>query len=393
VEVEERKKKNDGAVKDAEDNYIDDEEDARRRRAYREPSEIMPGLFVGTYSQSCDHAMLRRKGIRYLLCVKGSSRVPPRDFELHHAPLSDYGRTDLEDMFEEAFPFIQKAEQERAGILIFCSQGVNRAPTTAIGYLMHSRHWSLKKAYEYVQSRRPQASPHEKYFEQLAAYELRLMGTNSYDESTRPESLQEFMRREIANMNMRGQSSMIEIQDSTAKPVLPPRTRINANVTSSNITKTTQVGNVLSSPVSEAPRLPSPPRRGSTHFSFANDTNGTVSMESKSSSIAKISPITSVNSAVRHLPGSVNVNVSSDPRMPRRALTPRGRPPLPLGSRRRSVSTGNLFSRRSSGGSGGHKAAVVTRSPHSSTGASMRAQGHRREHSGGSGAGYIFPAI
>uniref|UniRef100_A0A7S3YF42 protein-tyrosine-phosphatase n=1 Tax=Lotharella globosa TaxID=91324 RepID=A0A7S3YF42_9EUKA len=157
--AEEEKKKN---GEDDEEHYIDEKEDARRRRAYREPSEIFPGLYVGTYSQSCDHAMLRRKGIRYLLCVKGSSRVPPREFEMHHAPLSDFGRTDLEDMFEEAFPFIQKAEAERAGILIFCSQGVNRAPTTAIGYLMFSRQWSLKKAYEYVQSKRPRASPHEK---------------------------------------------------------------------------------------------------------------------------------------------------------------------------------------------------------------------------------------
>jgi len=207
--AEEEKKKN---GEDDEEHYIDEKEDARRRRAYREPSEILPGLYVGTYSQSCDHAMLRRKGIRYLLCVKGSSRVPPREFEMHHAPLSDFGRTDLEDMFEEAFPFIQKAEAERAGILIFCSQGVNRAPTTAIGYLMFSRQWSLKKAYEYVQSKRPRASPHEKYFEQLTAYELRLMGTNSYDESTRPESLQEYMRREIANMR-NGQSFSIVSMD------------------------------------------------------------------------------------------------------------------------------------------------------------------------------------
>mmetsp|Transcript_3355 Transcript_3355/g.7868 ORF Transcript_3355/g.7868 Transcript_3355/m.7868 type:complete len:434 (-) Transcript_3355:211-1512(-) len=191
---------------DDDDDHISFKESERIRRAYRIPSQILEHLFVGTYAQSCDHSMLREKGIKYLLSLKGSSRVPPRDFRLCHLPVSDYGRTHLPTAFKTAFPFIDRAISEKAGVLIFCSQGVNRAPTMTLGYLMYSKRWPMKECYEYVRSKRPQASPHEKYFDQLMEYELSLFGSNSYNVETRPESLQEYMRKHIIAMRLEAQN-------------------------------------------------------------------------------------------------------------------------------------------------------------------------------------------
>jgi len=155
---------------------ISEEDAERKRKAYRTPSKIIDHVYVGTYHQSLDSAMLRKMGIQYLLCLKGSSRYPPRDFKYKHAPLSDYGRTDLQKFFQKVFPFIEKSQKEGSSILIYCSQGVNRAPTTAIGYLMFKKRWTLKRAYEYVRGKRSQSSPHEKYFQKLMEYEKLLYG-------------------------------------------------------------------------------------------------------------------------------------------------------------------------------------------------------------------------
>mmetsp|Transcript_2358 Transcript_2358/g.3532 ORF Transcript_2358/g.3532 Transcript_2358/m.3532 type:complete len:249 (+) Transcript_2358:276-1022(+) len=177
--------------------------------------------------------------------------MPPKDFKLMHCPLSDYGRTDLNVFFKKVFPFIDKAQVEGKGILIFCSQGVNRAPTTTVGYLMHSKRWSLKEAYEYVRKKRPQASPHEKYFDRLLKYETSLFGVNSYTEADRPESLQEFMRKCIGKMRLKGEIDDINPSGEQARaagnncpdtvitspqyPVLCPINKKNSSMSSSGI--------------------------------------------------------------------------------------------------------------------------------------------------------------
>ena len=166
----------------------------RLRRSYRTPSLIVPGVYIGNYKQIFDARMLAERKITHLLCTSQSMRVRDDDMACAHAPLDDRGRTDLSAVFEKAFSFIDKALSTGGSVLVYCRQGVNRSPTVVMGWLMKNKQWTLKQAYEYVQAKRPQAWPHERYFAKLSEYERQLHGRNSYTAETAPKSMQQEMR-------------------------------------------------------------------------------------------------------------------------------------------------------------------------------------------------------
>ena len=64
-------------------------------------------------------------------------------------------------------------------LLLVRSQGVSRSATIVVGYLMATRKWSLKQAFDLVRSRRSVVCPNIGFFFQLAELELALGGAAS----------------------------------------------------------------------------------------------------------------------------------------------------------------------------------------------------------------------
>jgi len=221
----------------------DDDEFEANLRAYQYPSKVDEWLFVGSYRQSQNRAVLAELGIQAVLCVKDSCRYPEEDegIEYAHVPLSDFGEQDLcsganaiapaADAAAAAAPAAGAAgaagavaatlagQQSSAGralapleecarfiasnaaagraTLVHCSQGINRGPTVAVGVLMLWRGLTLAAAFAHVLRSWPCASPHERYFEQLQALDVRLRGGGVAPSLTREEagpSLQQLMR-------------------------------------------------------------------------------------------------------------------------------------------------------------------------------------------------------
>ena len=188
----------------------DDFEEIRRSFLY--PSEVDEFLFVGSYRQAQNAKVLRELGITAVLCVKDSCRYPETGSALayKHVPLCDFGKQDIcggagGDAASELSPlqvcaaFIARNRAAKRATLVHCSQGLNRSPTVAIGVLMLARRWTLARAFAHVLERCPAASPHERYFAQLQALDMRLHGGGvpSLSREQVGPSLQQLIREEM----------------------------------------------------------------------------------------------------------------------------------------------------------------------------------------------------
>lgn len=107
-----------------------------------------------------------------ILNVKGGSRLPPEPFDeqltVISVPISDTGEDDLlAGKFAECFAAINLAVDEGGGVLVHCSEGVNRSTTIVLGYLVTTFGWSYEDAWRHVRERRPKVCPHEAYVRQV----------------------------------------------------------------------------------------------------------------------------------------------------------------------------------------------------------------------------------
>ena len=195
-------------------NVVDDDDFEAQRRAFMYPTQLDDHLCVGSYRHAGCSPVLAELNITAILCVKDSCRFPGDETVFAHVPLSDFGDTELcgspvagavpndssavpdDSPLGQCAAFVRRCAAEGRVTLVHCSQGVNRAPTVAIGVLMLNNRWTLRRAYQHVAERRGMASPHERYFEQLQDLDVRLHGGDG-PSLTREDvgpSLQQIMR-------------------------------------------------------------------------------------------------------------------------------------------------------------------------------------------------------
>jgi hypothetical protein len=141
--------------------------------------EILPFLYVGTQAAAEDLPYLSQYGVSYILNVSESSSGYPPQFEVLHIPLSDFGDSNLADVFGECFAFIDNAYHCRAKILVHCQVGVNRSPSVVMAYLMQHVPCDLLTSCRTVKQRRPGVFPVEPYLQQLLKYEASVRSSNS----------------------------------------------------------------------------------------------------------------------------------------------------------------------------------------------------------------------
>ena len=191
-----------------------DDEFEAQRRAFMYPTQLDDHLFVGSYRHAVCSPVLAELNITAILCVKDSCRFPGDKTVFSHVPLSDYGDTQLcgtpvagnvphDSPLGQCAAFVRRCASEGRATLVHCSQGMNRAPTVAIGVLMLNKRWTLRRAYEHVAERRAMASPHERYFEQLQDLDVLLHGGDG-PSLTRDDvgpSLQQLMREGAAKLD------------------------------------------------------------------------------------------------------------------------------------------------------------------------------------------------
>ncbi|ALC45147.1 Mkp3 [Drosophila busckii] len=141
------------------------------------PVEIIPHLFLGNATHSCDSNALQKYNIKYVLNVTPDL---PNEFEnlgiikYLQIPITDHYSQDLAMHFPAAIHFIEEARSANSAVLVHCLAGVSRSVTVTLAYLMHTRALSLNDAFMLVRSRKPDVSPNFHFMQQLQSFESQL---------------------------------------------------------------------------------------------------------------------------------------------------------------------------------------------------------------------------
>jgi dual specificity MAP kinase phosphatase len=149
-----------------------------------EPVEIFDNfLFVGDQEIASNLDILRRFRLTFIL---NTAKECPNFFE--DKPEFRYLRLDLQDcatqnldmdLFERSFQFIDEARSKNEKVYVHCRAGQSRSATIVISYLIRTFHWSLEKAYRFVQDKRPAVSPNLGFMAQLSKFEKLVLGKSS----------------------------------------------------------------------------------------------------------------------------------------------------------------------------------------------------------------------
>lgn len=139
-----------------------------------ELTPILPFLYLGNEHDAQDLHLLQRFNIGYILNVTTHLPLYHYDtglFVYKRLPATDSNKQNLRQYFEEAFEFIEEAQQAGMGLLIHCQAGVSRSATIVIAYLMKHTWMTMTDAYKFVKTRRPIISPNLNFMGQLLEFE------------------------------------------------------------------------------------------------------------------------------------------------------------------------------------------------------------------------------
>eukprot|EP00795_Rhopilema_esculentum_P012770 gene12770-3502_t len=166
-----------------------------------EATEILPFLFLGGLGNRTTE-FLSGKNITSIVNVsnmdpnkiEGCSQ--PYDIKELVIPVGDAGECDLSIFFESVGQLIDEAEKGNGRILVHCAAGISRSTTLVLAYLMKYKNMELKKAHEFVKSKRRKVKPNPGFWSQLIKYEFSLFGKNTIymvetEEATSDESANE----------------------------------------------------------------------------------------------------------------------------------------------------------------------------------------------------------
>ncbi|NXC77891.1 STYL1 protein, partial [Anhinga anhinga] len=146
------------------------------------PVEILPAkLYMGNFKQACDRQIQKDLKIKAQVNI---SEQPATLFaeggKTLHISVPDLFEADLFSTFATICHFID-AQLDHGAVLVFSSLGISRSSTATMAYLMHSRQFSLKRAWDYVLKCKMNARPHRGFVKQLSDWETQIYGTTITD--------------------------------------------------------------------------------------------------------------------------------------------------------------------------------------------------------------------
>ena len=158
-------------------------------------SRITDQLSLGGILDARDAHQLDRLGISRVLNVSESARFEDGgSIQFFHVPISDFGDTVLEPVFEKCLTLLSQWKAEGQKALVHCRHGQNRSPTVVLAYLIGCEGMSLRSAYDLVLDARPIVAVHEEYFVQLQNFEKKCCGEVTMTQADIGPSVQDFIR-------------------------------------------------------------------------------------------------------------------------------------------------------------------------------------------------------
>jgi hypothetical protein len=142
------------------------------------PSEILDSwLYQGNWRQANDSFILELLSITHIINVTDRILVD-QSRQILHIPSKNGRLAELSESFHATNAFLDTCYQQGCRVLVHCERGVSRSSTIILAYLMYHKKWTVSQAFEYLLSKRPQASPNHVLLLQLIRYANELAKVN-----------------------------------------------------------------------------------------------------------------------------------------------------------------------------------------------------------------------
>ena len=147
------------------------------------PSLILENqMYLGRGEQATNAKIVSDLGLTHIINIGSEHPSPFTDcIQYLNIKLDDNPSSDLKLYFSKACQFISDALSAGGRILVHCNLGVSRSSTIVISYLMKSRQWTLKTAYDFVRDRRTCIWPNRGFLHQLSDWEQTILGRKLTD--------------------------------------------------------------------------------------------------------------------------------------------------------------------------------------------------------------------
>ncbi|KAM8930407.1 dual specificity protein phosphatase 12 [Pelodytes ibericus] len=138
---------------------------------------VLPGLYLGSSSDTEDSQRLQEHGITHVLTVDSETPTKLDHLNTKFVHLLDDSCADLLSSLPECLHFL-KATRELSGsaVLVHCHAGVSRSAAVITAYLMNTEHLSMHDAYTRLQNIKTDVKINDEFINQLALFEE--MGCN-----------------------------------------------------------------------------------------------------------------------------------------------------------------------------------------------------------------------
>ncbi|XP_059535668.1 dual specificity protein phosphatase 5-like [Myotis daubentonii] len=139
------------------------------------PVEILPFLYLGSAYHASKCEFLANLHITALLNVsRRTSEACMSHLHYKWIPVEDSHTADISSHFQEAIDFIDCVREKGGKVLVHCEAGISRSPTICMAYLMKTRQFRLKDAFDYIKQRSV-VSPNFGFMGQLLQYETDIL--------------------------------------------------------------------------------------------------------------------------------------------------------------------------------------------------------------------------
>lgn len=130
-------------------------------------------LYLGS-QDAVDQDVLNKFEITHILSVgiETPDFMNTRGVQTIFIRCLDLPETDLKDVLEKSFEFIENSLKIGGRVLVHCNQGVSRSSSVVIGYLMKKLRYNFSEAYGLVKSKRECIQPNAGFMKQLKEWRM-----------------------------------------------------------------------------------------------------------------------------------------------------------------------------------------------------------------------------
>ncbi|XP_028904545.1 dual specificity protein phosphatase 15 isoform X2 [Ornithorhynchus anatinus] len=122
-------------------------------------SQVLPGLFLGSFADAKDVAQLSKNKITHIISIHDTPQTLLQGITYLRIPLPDAPEVPIKQHFQECIDFIHGCRLAGGNCLVHCMAGVSRSATIVTAYIMGGVGLGWEEALAAVRGVRPSGRP------------------------------------------------------------------------------------------------------------------------------------------------------------------------------------------------------------------------------------------